>query len=91
MHKTVSLFANIVVRAWLTKTKTISKDQTMTAMQKKGKMIIAFKPSKPDKPRMHCLKRDKKDEKQDSLCKWWKLQKKHLFLLHFKNLLPSGI
>ena len=31
-------------------------------------MIAAFKPSKPDRPRTHCLKQNIKDEKEDSLC-----------------------
>ena len=58
-HKTVPLFANILIKAWLT-TQNISKDQTMIALQLKGKMITAFKPSKPDRPKTHCLKQDKR-------------------------------
>ena len=62
-HKIVSLFANILVKAWLT-TQNISKDQAMIALQLKGKMITAFKPSKPDRPRTHCLKQDKRMKKR---------------------------
>ena len=61
-HKTVPLFANILVKAWLT-TQNISKDQAMTALQLKDKMITAFKPHKPDRPRTHCLKQDKRMKK----------------------------
>ena len=57
-HKTVPLFANILVKAC--RTTNISKDQTMIALQIKGKMITAFKPSKPDRPRTHCLKQNKR-------------------------------
>ena len=32
----------------------------MIALQLKGKMITAFKPSKPDRPKTHCLKQDKR-------------------------------
>ena len=60
-HKTVPLFASILIKAWLTTN--ISKDQTMIALQLKGKMITAFKPSKPDRPKTHCLKRDKSMKK----------------------------
>ena len=36
----------------------------MIALQLKGKMITAFKPSKPDRPRTHCLKQDKRMKKR---------------------------
>ena len=61
-HKTVPLFASILIKAWLTTN--ISKDQTMIALQLKGKMITAFKPSKPDRPKTHCLKQDKRMKKR---------------------------
>ena len=62
-HKTVPLFASIPIKAWLT-IQNIYKDQTMIALQLKGKMITAFKPSKPDRPRTHCLKQDKRMKKR---------------------------
>ncbi len=61
-HKTVPLFASILIKAW--RTTNISKDQTMIALQLKGKMITAFKPSKPDRPRTHCLKQDERMKKR---------------------------
>ena len=36
----------------------------MIALQLKGKMITAFKPSKPDRPKTHCLKQDKRMKKR---------------------------
>ena len=37
-------------------------------------MITAFQPSKPDRPRTHCLKQDKRIKKRIPLRKLWKLQ-----------------
>ena len=62
-HKNVPLFAILLIKAWLT-TQNISKDQTTIVLQQRGKMITAFEPSKPNRPRTHCLKQDQRMKKR---------------------------
>ena len=51
-------------------------------------MITAFKPSKPDRPRTHCLKQDT-DEKEDSFALMMKSPKETSVLIAFEK--PTAI
>ena len=51
-------------------------------------MVTAFKPSKPDRPRTHCLKQDT-DEKEDSFALMMKTPKEISVLIAFEK--PTAI
>ena len=52
-------------------------------------MITAFKPSKPDRPRTHCLKQNKRTKKEDSFALMMKTPKETSVLIAFEK--PTAI